>query len=77
MSDTPKRYSTTTGAEIDPWKRIADLERELAEARKDAERYRCLLVSIREAMIIQGVNQRITDWKHMIAGIDAAMKEQK
>ena len=33
-TDTP-RYSTSTGAQIDPWKRIEKLERELAQARQD------------------------------------------
>ena len=53
------------------------LKRELAQAQKGSIKMWGMLASIREAMIIQGVNQRITDWKPMIAAIDAAMKEQK
>ena len=36
MDRERRYYSTVTGAEIDPWKRIADLERRLTALQADA-----------------------------------------
>ena len=67
MTDTP-RLTRDQEAIVALTGTVERLERELAEARN-------LLVTIREAMIIQGSNQRITDWKVVITAIDAARRE--
>ena len=69
MTDTGISKCLSCGQEMHGTDYLDLLRRELAEARN-------LLVAIREAMIIQGSNQRITDWKFMIAAIDAARREK-